>query len=147
MHVVCSGDELSLRKSLTLGGIVLILSVIPREGTLASTTIEVEGLCRYTDAAGETRFDGKCSINWGTGPATACSDPADPNDFAQRYVLTFLKKSEVWLYFLCDQSVRVNNHKGYYALGRLHGQPAVRVLTDEGELFEFNKVTEEGADE
>jgi hypothetical protein len=60
-----------------------------------------------------------------------------------RDILQFSKQSEAEVDFFCNDVTIVNGHKAYAAKGFHNGAAIIRVLTDEGEYFEFSSVDEQ----
>ena len=114
--------------------VVLLLSSVLFSASIASasTTIEYEAECKYFDAKKILKYSGKCHFNWGVGML--------PDDGSyERYIMTYPNGVEVWIYINADGSASVNDitaksiksKKGYK-----------KVLTIQGEVFEFTKGSE-----
>jgi hypothetical protein len=112
------------------------------DSVTASTTIEAPSWCKYTDGAGKVRFAGKCTINFGVGPAAGCSDPSQPKTLISRDILEFSAKSQVEIDDYCDGTETANGRPSFYGFGTHAGQKIVRVLTRDGELFEYRSIDE-----
>ena len=120
-------------------GMVAGLFFCITEATNASTTSETTGWCRYTNTQGKVVFSGQCLVNWGVGGADGC---AEPTNLAERYILRFSPKSEVWIYIFCDDSASINNKRGILTKGWKGETQIYQVLTEERELFEFEQGSE-----
>ena len=100
----------------------------------ASTTLEYDGECNYSDAKKVSKYSGNCHFNWGVGML-----PDPDNASYERYIMTYPNGNEVWIYINANGSASVNDitavsleaEKGYR-----------KVMTTEREVFEFTKGSE-----
>ncbi len=100
----------------------------------ASTTLEYDGECKYSDAKKVSKYSGNCHFNWGVGML-----PDPDNDSYERYIMTYPNGNEVWIYINANGSASVND----IAAVSLEAEKGYRkVMTTEGEVFEFTKGSE-----
>ena len=135
---MCSRRIPRTAPKLLLAMVACVLGIAVPGIAPASTTIEEQGHCRYADADGNRVFDGGCRINWGVGPAKGCPKA----EFSERYILSFGRASEIVVFLLCDETATANGIAATFAQGALGGQPAIRILTSDGEIIEFTQVGE-----
>ena len=100
----------------------------------ASTTLEYEAKCKYTNAQKVVKYSGHCHFNWGVG---MLSDP--DNDSYERYIMRFANGNEVWIYINANGSATVND----ISATSIKAKKGFRkVKTAQGEVFEFTKGAE-----
>lgn len=114
----------------------LVLIMMPFSTASASTTLEYDAQCKYFDAKKVLKYSGKCHFNWGVGMVPK------PNDIIltyQRYIMTYPNGNEVWIYINDDDSATVNNIP---AVSLKAKKGFEKVITNQGEVFEFTKGSE-----
>jgi len=87
------------------------------------------------------RFEGRCTINFGTGSAAACSGEP-PKALASRDILEFPNGTRAEIVDYCDDTETVNGKPSSYGKGTWRDKPVIRVLARDGELFEYYPVDE-----
>ena len=111
---------------------ILITASLLSSSAFASTILEYEAQCKYTNANKVLKYSGKCHGNWGV--------VMQPNDtYYERYIITYPNGSEVWIYINSDGSTTVNNIKAVTIKAKKGYE---KVQTVEGEIFEFTKAPE-----
>ena len=98
----------------------------------ASTTLEYDAQCKYSNAKKVLKYSGKCHFNWGVGMGVGDST-------YQRYIMTYPNGNEVWIYINDDDYATVNDIPAVSLKARVGYE---KVLTTEGEVFEFTKGSE-----
>ena len=113
---------------------VLLLSTAMMSFSIASasTTLEYDAQCKYSNAKKVLKYSGKCHFNWGVGMGVGDST-------YQRYIMTYPNGNEVWIYINDDDSATVNDIPAVSLKARVGYE---KVLTTEGEVFEFTKGSE-----
>jgi|26BtaG_2_1085354.scaffolds.fasta_scaffold48195_2 hypothetical protein len=109
--------------------LLLTTTMLPISLASASTTIEYAAQCQYFNANKVLKYSGKCQGNWGVVAPT-------PEDSYQRYILTYPNGNEIWIYINSDGSTTVNDIP---ALSLKSRNGFEKVVTTEGEVFEFTK--------
>ena len=117
--------------------VTLVLIMMPFSIASASTTLEYDAECKYFDAKTVLKYSGKCHFNWGVG----MESPDDQGHIKtyQRYIMTYPNSNEVWIYINDDDSATVNDIPAVSLKARVGYE---KVLTTEGEVFEFTKGSE-----
>lgn len=123
-----------IMKSFLSAILVFVTAMMSFSVTSASTTLEYDGECKYFDAKKVLKYAGACHFNWGVGML-----PDPDNDSYERYIMTYPNGNEVWIYINANGTASVNDitavsleaEKGYR-----------KVMTTEGEVFEFTKGSE-----
>lgn len=103
----------------------------------ASTTLEYDAECKYFDAKTVLKYSGKCHFNWGVG----MESPDDQGHIKtyQRYIMTYPNSNEVWIYINDDDSATVNDIPAKSLKSKKGFE---KVITNQGEVFEFTKGSE-----
>ena len=117
--------------------VTLVLIMMPFSIASASTTLEYDAECKYFDAKTVLKYSGKCHFNWGVG----MESPDDQGHIKtyQRYIMTYPNSNEVWIYINDDDSATVNDIP---AMSLKAKRGFEKVITNQGEVFEFTKGSE-----
>ena len=117
--------------------VTLLLIMMPFSIASASTTLEYDAECKYFDAKKVLKYSGKCHFNWGVG----MESPDDQGHVKtyQRYIMTYPNSTEVWIYINDDDSATVNDIP---AMSLKSKKGFEKVITNQGEVFEFTKGSE-----
>ena len=117
--------------------VTLVLIMMPFSIASASTTLEYDADCKYFDAKTVLKYSGKCHFNWGVG----MESPDDQGHIKtyQRYIMTYPNSNEVWIYINDDDSVTVNDIPARSLKSKKGFE---KVITNQGEVFEFTKGSE-----
>ena len=117
--------------------VTLVLIMMPFSIASASTTLEYDAECKYFDAKTVLKYSGKCHFNWGVG----MESPDDQGHVKtyQRYIMTYPNSNEVWIYINDDDSVTVNDIPARSLKSKKGFE---KVITNQGEVFEFTKGSE-----
>ena len=113
---------------------IFFIAMMPLSIASASTTLEYEAKCQYTNAKKVVKYAGNCHFNWGVGML-----PDPDNDSYERYIMTFSNGNEVLIYIYANRSATVNDIAAESVITKKGYR---KVKTIQGEVFEFTKGSE-----
>ncbi len=123
-----------MMKSFLSAILMFVIAMLSLSVASASTTLEYDAKCQYTNAKTVLTYSGNCHFNWGVGML-----PDPDNDSYERYIMTFPNGNEVWIYIYANRSATVND----IAAESVNTKKGYRkVKTIQGEIFEFTKGSE-----
>lgn len=123
---------------------IILFGISP---SFASTSLEANKWCQYTSETGKVVFSGQCRVNWGINGVSPCSGKLQPDSYGERYYLTFSPKSEARVEMLCKGGATVNGKPATVTQLKKQGKLIYRITTKAGEVYEFEPVKEEPANE